>query len=86
MSDFHNPPEAPVARKKHYCSYCAGPIPQGEQHKKQTGVFDGSWYKNRYHTECWDTLNEEGVLEFSPGEGEMPERVQRLAAQLAASR
>lgn len=82
MSDFYTPATTPVARKAHRCTYCAGPIPVGEKHHKQTGNHDGAWFKNRFHDECWDTLCEEpGGFEFCPGDGEMPERVRLLVKQ-----
>lgn len=90
MSDHHSTPTHPKARREHRCIYCGGPIPVGEQYVQQTGIFDGSPYRSRYHAECFETCVEEcrsgGEWEFSPYDGEYPERVKALVeARRAAS-
>jgi len=75
MSDFYTPVQTRRAAKQHKCVYCGGPIPKGEQHQFQSGVYDGSWYNNRYHEECWHVLSEECEFEFMPGDGEIPPRI-----------
>ena len=84
MADHHSEPTRPTARKEHRCIYCGGPIPVGEQYVQQTGFFDGAPYRNRYHAECWTDCAEEcehyGDWEFSPHNGEWPERIRTLVA------
>lgn len=75
MSDFFDTPTHPVARKQHRCAPCCAPIPKGEKHVCQSGFFDGSAFRNRYHQECWDVLSEESTFEFMPGDAEPPERI-----------
>lgn len=82
MADHHSTPTHPKARKEYRCIYCGGPILAGEQYVQQTGFFDGEPYRNRYHAECYDTCAEEcsyyGEWEFSPYNGEYPERVKAI--------
>lgn len=79
MADHHRTPTHQKARKEHRCIYCGGPILVREQYVQQTGFFDGEPYRNRYHAECYDACAEEcayyGEWEFSPYNGEYPERV-----------
>lgn len=75
MSDFYNTVTRPKAAKPHRCIYCAAAIPKGEVHWHQTGRYDGAWFANRYHDECWDALIAEGDFEFMPGEGDPPQRI-----------
>lgn len=75
MSEFHNDPTYPKARKPHRCSPCGYPIAIGEQYVQQTGFYEGEPYRCRYHQECWDDLSAEGIFEFSPGDGEPPPRL-----------
>lgn len=83
MSDLHNQPTEPIAARDHSCKFCCGLIPKGEKHYKQTGVFDGSWYSNRYHGECWEDLDSQGETEFMPGDGDVPARIVALMEQRA---
>lgn len=75
MGTHLHDPTSPVARKAHKCIACLHPIAAGEKHVHQTGFFDGRAFRNRFHRECWDTLNEEGEFEFSPGDLDPPERL-----------
>ena len=78
MSDFGEPTH-PVARKQHRCEMCFGPIPKGERHVQYKGKYDGEWQNWRAHEECYGGYDgEEQYGEFTPGEGEMPERVKAL--------
>lgn len=83
MSDFHDTATYPKARKPHRCVWCYAGIPVGERYVQQTGFYEGKPYRNRYHHECWDALNDSGENEFCPGEGEIPERLLAAAAALA---
>lgn len=76
MSDHFWPATYPVARKAHRCIACNSPIPVGEKYVQQTGHYDGSAYRNRFHNECWDELREAGEFEFFPGELDPPARLQ----------
>lgn len=90
MRDYHSEPTRPKARNEHRCIYCAGPILVGEQYVQQTGIYDGAPYRNRYHDECFSTFAEYNEWEFSPYDGELPERVRvivdarRAAAAMGA--
>lgn len=75
MSDFANPSLLRVARKKHRCISCAYPIEVGETYSYQTGNYDGRWYANHMHIECFEDLFAEGEGEFTPYSGEPPERL-----------
>lgn len=75
MSDFHDTPTHPRARKPHRCAACCAQIPVGERHTQQSGFFEGRAYRNRYHNECWDELSESGTFEFVPGCLDPPARL-----------
>lgn len=80
MSDFGEMLH-PRARREHRCEWCYGPIPKGEQHAHFKGMWDGSWQDWRMHDECLtDYESDPDYLYdgFMPGEGEMPERIQKL--------
>ncbi len=72
MSDFYNPHEDRTARKAHRCTYCAEPIAVCEHYVHQTGVYDGKWYTNKMHPECFKELCDEGEGEFTPYSNERP--------------
>ena len=86
MTDFYNTPTQPKAACDHKCTYCHGLLPRGEIHYKQTGNYDGDWFANRYHDECWQELNRTGEDEFMPGEGEIPDRINALMEQRATQK
>lgn len=87
MSDYHSTPTRPKARKSHLCVACGTRIPAGEQYVQQTGFFDGSAYRNRYHAECWDALSDEMVdFEFITGDVEPPARLSEAAMSREAKR
>jgi hypothetical protein len=76
MGDYFADPTRPVARKPHRCIACYGMIPKGEQHWQQTGFYEGSAFRNRYHAECWDYLRDDGFEDgFEPGSVPPPERL-----------
>jgi len=75
VSNFHDTPTSPKARKAHRCVACYWRIPVGEKYVQQSGFMDGHPYRNHYHQECWDCLSADGVFEFMPGECEPPERL-----------
>ena len=75
MGDLHRTPVYPVARKRHRWIACYGPIPVSERYTQQSGFFEGSAYRSRYHDECWATLSEGDDFEFLPGELDIPERL-----------
>lgn len=66
MSDFYNPHVVRTARKAHKCIYCAEPINAGETYCSQTGNYDGRWYENKMHPECFQELCDDGEGEFTP--------------------
>lgn len=80
MSDLNRPKTVQAARKAHRCEACYGPIPKGEVYTQQTGFWEGSAYRHRYHNECWEVLSEEGEFEYTPGELPWPERLNAQAA------
>ena len=71
MSDFYNPQENRIARKLHRCTYCAEPIAVGEWYVFQKGVYDGRWYENKMHPECFEDLCD-GDGEFTPYSNDRP--------------
>lgn len=75
MGTHFSIPTRPKARKQHVCIACDYPIAVGEIHVMQSGHHEDRAFRNRFHVECWDVLNEEGEFEFSPGELEPPGRV-----------
>ena len=75
MSDLHREPTSPKARKCHKCVACGYKIDVGEKYRQQEGFFDGRAYRNRYHVECCELLDNEGIFEFSAGDIEPPERL-----------
>ena len=72
MADFYHPPTEQKARKGCKCIYCGQQILAGDLYKKQSGVFEGDWFTNRYHPECWDDLELSGDDEFCPYSNERP--------------
>lgn len=64
MTDFFRPPTTPTARREHRC------VAVGEKYSRQTGVYDGAWFVNKMHLQCFETLATSG--EFTPGELEPP--------------
>ena len=85
MSDFHDTPTYRIARKRHRCAACWHFIERGEKYVQQSGFYDGRAYRNRFHAECRDVLEEEarasGNFEFIPGALAPPERVRAAIAQ-----
>jgi hypothetical protein len=80
MSDFGEMKDV-LARKHGSCVWCYGPIPKGETHKHYKGMFDGQWQNWKMHDECYAAYvasSDYGNEGFTPGEGEMPERVKAL--------
>lgn len=75
MSDLNRDPTHPKARKQHQCIACYYPIATGETYTVQTGFYDGSAYRNKFHAECFDALCAEGEGEFSAGSYDPPERL-----------
>lgn len=89
MSDFCRPATEPRARKRYVCIACGWFIPTGEQHKAQTGVYDGQGFSNRFHNECWTalTLDEFASDGFVTGDYPVPDRFKAEAeAHWAAKR
>lgn len=82
MADYQRDATHPVARKEHRCIFCGGPILRGEQYVQQEGFYDGSPYRNRYHSECYDDCVEIGrrwgECEFTPYQHEPPERIRGI--------
>ena len=75
MSDLHRKPTDQKARKEHRCVACGHAIPTGETYKQQTGFFEGSAYRNRYHNECFEAVCDDGDWSFSTGDYDPPERL-----------
>lgn len=75
MSGFYRPAIQRVARIRHDCEACFGPIAVGEAYEEQTGIWEGKAFRNRFHFECFEALCEEGEGEFSPGSYDPPERL-----------
>ena len=71
MSDFYHPQELRKAAKAHRCTYCAEPIVAGDEYVFQKGNYDGRWYENKMHPECFEDMCE-GDGEFTPYSNERP--------------
>jgi len=72
VSDFCAINKPVVARKKHKCTYCAEPINAGDEYIYQRGNYDGNWYENKLHEECYIDLQESGDDSFLPYSNERP--------------
>jgi len=72
MSDFYHPHENRIARKAYRCTYCAEAVNAGDHYVHQTGVYDGHWYTNKMHPECFEELCDDGDWEFTPYSNERP--------------
>jgi hypothetical protein len=70
MPDFNAPHTLRKARKAHRCIYCAEAIDTGTEYAHQTGNYDGRWYANKMHPECFDDLYSDG--EFTPYSNDRP--------------
>ncbi len=70
-----------IARKRHRCEMCYGPIPKGELHAYMHGKYDGEWQNWHAHKECQDAADADGDYEFMPGSFEMPARMVELMGQ-----
>lgn len=75
-SDFFSSPTVHRARKEHCCVWCGEGINQGETYKKQSGVFYGDFFSNKYHPECLSAMGEAMRAdvdgEFTPYENPRP--------------
>jgi len=58
MSDFYTDSIVRTARKLHKCTYCAEGIAKGDEYIFQKGNWDGLWFENKMHEECFDALCE----------------------------
>lgn len=72
MSDFYHPMTQQRSLKQRLCIYCGEMIEVGQVYNKQSGVWDGDWFTNHYHPECWDDLRVSGEDEFTPYSAERP--------------
>lgn len=81
MTDFFRPSTSPKARTQHRCSYCGEPIHQGEVYQRQTGMYDGRWFCNKFHPECADDLDASGGGEFLPYSNERPATLDQLTGR-----
>ena len=73
MSDFFNPPTTQCARRPYRCIYCGETIENGHVYQKQKGVWDGEWFTNHYHPECFHDFGQTGDPEFHPHSNERPQ-------------
>jgi hypothetical protein len=73
----------PVAAKHHTCTWCCGPIPQGEKHVLFVGQRQNEFQNWRMHEECYtDAADGDYLTEgFMDGDGEMPERIKAIVAE-----
>jgi hypothetical protein len=66
MSNFYKAAKARKARKQRPCIFCAEPINKGDEYTFQSGNYEGSWYDNHFHHECFDDFIDSGDGEFTP--------------------
>ena len=72
MSNFYNPHEIRTARKAYKCTYCSEPVSLGEKYVNQTGMYDGKWYVNKTHSECFQEICDASEGEFTAYSNERP--------------
>jgi hypothetical protein len=82
MGDFVRNSEV-RGRKQYRCCLCGCRIRKGAKHIHQSGVFDGVFYKSRFHAVCyetactnwdwqdWETFSDD-YREFRQGELKLP--------------
>ncbi len=75
MSDFHREPTTQKARKEHQCIACGFKIPKGEVYTQQEGYHEDKAYRNRYHQECKQELDDNDICYFITGDVGPPERI-----------
>lgn len=69
------------ARKPHRCIWCGHPIAIGDTYRYQTVVFECAVQSNKYHTDCFDSIDWRDVDEgFMPYDNERPPKSVRGAA------
>ncbi len=76
MSDYFSDPKTIRARKTRRCIYCGEAISVGHNYTRQSGVFEGDWFTNHYHPECYDDPSDLDELEFTPYNNDRPEAIQ----------
>lgn len=57
MSEFNETKDIKKSRKDHQCCQCHQTIPKGSSYTIFKGVFDGDFFENKYHAECWELWN-----------------------------
>lgn len=73
MSNHFWSPQTIRARKSRRCIYCGEAISVGQDYTRQSVVFEGDWFTNHYHHECYDDLSECDEREFMPYSNDRPE-------------
>ena len=54
MSDnFSHERSIARTRKEHQCSQCLKPIPKGSVSKRHSGIWDGGWFCDYAHPDCF---------------------------------
>lgn len=84
MRDFYRAETYPTSRKTHQCIACLHEITTGETYVQQEGFLEGRPFRNRYHRECWEDMNENRIFEFMPGDFDPPQRCVEPDAARAA--
>lgn len=70
-----------TTRNKYRCEYCLRPIPEGERHCHFRSMWQGDWQNWSMHDECaavYESASDYSEDGFTPGEGELPERVEKM--------
>jgi hypothetical protein len=49
---FHNETHVKRTRRTHNCDWCGEPIHKGDPSVTHSGIYDGDFYRGRYHPEC----------------------------------
>ena len=59
-------------RKNHKCGWCGDQIDYDDQAHYRSGIYDGEFFSEYMHPECWDALGRSDMslvdYEFSPME------------------
>lgn len=81
MSDFFHDKTSQRAAKRYRCIYCGECIEQGQVYIRQSGVWEGEFFTNRFHPECFADLLLCDDEEFSPYSAPRPPSAAELEFQ-----
>ena len=71
---YCTPVKTRKAQREHRCTNCGEMILKGEMYNVWESV-EETWFKNKMHPECYESMCDEGEFEYMPFSGERPKRV-----------